>query len=159
MRYLKYIHQSHNRSMMKKFFFSFSVEIGIAAFIAWLYQILAGICCRNSVTIKNFHPHSFKPNEQKKVASVRLLLESDSFRQINSQKVTLLTEILFKNENKTGKLSQAVNSYNVDFVIALLLNEWDVFANYSLLEGLVKKRSFSTYDFKMIVNFNPFRLQ
>lgn len=67
-----------------------------------------------------------------------MLLESDSFCQTNSEKVTLLTETLFKNDNKTGKLSQAVNSYNVDFVIALLLNEWDAFANYALLEGLVK---------------------
>ena len=132
MRYLKYIHQSHYRSMMKRFFVLLSVEIYIAAFIAWLYQIFAGLAIKSS----------FKPNEQKKVASVRMLLESESFCQKNSQKVTLLTEILFKNENKTEKLSEAVNTYNVDFVIALLLNEWDAFANYSLLEGLVKNDLF-----------------
>ena len=114
--------------MTKRFFFTFSVEICIAAFTAWLYQIFAGLAIKSS----------FKPNEQKKVASLRMLLESDSFCQTNSEKVTLLTETLFKNDNKTGKLSQAVNSYNVDFVIALLLNEWDAFANYALLEGLVK---------------------
>ena len=118
--------------MMKRFFVLLSVEIYTAAFIAWLYQIFAGLAIKSS----------FKPNEQKKVASVRMLLESESFYQKNSQKVTLLTEILFKNENKTGKLSEAVNTYNVDFVIALLLNEWDAFANYSLLEGLVKNDLF-----------------
>ena len=74
-----------------------------------------------------------------------MLLESDSFCQKNSEKVTLLTETLFKNENKAGKLSQGVNSYNVDFVIALLLNEWDAFANYALLEGQVKNDIFHVW--------------
>ena len=160
--YLEEIHQRDKEFWWLKSIVSIVYHFLYAIFTAWFCQLAIQFFTTPKRSQKNFIFNNYfqiktarrsRNNVQKRIASLRILLDSEHFKSQNFKKIDRLTHVLNKSQNSDEKnISNLINRYNVNFAIAFLLDEINVFISFTGLEQLSSNGNKSYY--KSAIQFN-----